>query len=252
MSHVTMKFTKGYIYKLTSPSGKVYIGQTIRNPQDRFQPYRNGKGTNPYFTNALLKYGFESFNVEVYEVPVFMLNYIETSLIRNFDSRNRKYGYNSREGGSRGSISEEQKSILRIVNTGKLVSEDTREKIRQKATGRTASEETKAKLRVLNAGKNNPMFGKRGKDHPKTGKVVTETTRKKLSVLKKGKNNPMFGKNGGLNPNSKKVYVYGVIYDSCIDASRALHFLFPERNGNFINVWTRSKTHPEIFLFPSF
>lgn len=238
----------GYIYQLKSPSGKYYIGQTIQKPNDRFRPYKNGIGTNIYFTNALKKYGFQKFDIEIFEVPVFMLNYLEKTLIRNLDSTNSLYGYNSREGGSNGSISEEQKKAISIANKNKIIDNTTRERMRISALGRKASDTTKKKLSLLNSGENNPMFGKKGVEHPKYGKKSSTSTLEKLRLASSGDKNAMFGKTGSLNPNSKFVYVYGNLYPSCIEASKCLRFLYPDRTNNFINTWVRSTTHPEIFL----
>jgi hypothetical protein len=67
----------GFIYKLTSPNGKIYIGQTKRRIEERFRSYQRLKGTNPYFTNALNKYGFENVNL-------FMLSdYLDKSFLHN-------------------------------------------------------------------------------------------------------------------------------------------------------------------------
>ena len=57
---------KGIIYKYTSPSGKVYIGQTLNEEQRRKdflgKAYKYaGMGIN----NARMKYGPENFEYEV-------------------------------------------------------------------------------------------------------------------------------------------------------------------------------------------
>ena len=51
-----------YIHK--SPSGKVYVGITSKNPIDR---WCNGKGysNNPHFTYAIKKYGWENITHEI-------------------------------------------------------------------------------------------------------------------------------------------------------------------------------------------
>jgi group I intron endonuclease len=55
----------GYIYKLTSPSGKMYIGQT-RNPASRFNNYKNLESKNQTVLHAaILKYGFDGFKKDV-------------------------------------------------------------------------------------------------------------------------------------------------------------------------------------------
>lgn len=52
------------IYKHTSPSGKVYIGQTNQIPELRF---KNGEGykSSKKFYNAILKYEWENFKHEI-------------------------------------------------------------------------------------------------------------------------------------------------------------------------------------------
>lgn len=54
-----------YVYRHTSPSGKVYIGITSRKPEIRWG--KNGryyKGNIKFF-NAILKYGWNNFNHEI-------------------------------------------------------------------------------------------------------------------------------------------------------------------------------------------
>ena len=62
------------IYKLTSPSGKIYIGQT-QCFQDRMRGYRRGK-CNLYVKRAVDKYGLENIKLEILEkdVPLEKLN----------------------------------------------------------------------------------------------------------------------------------------------------------------------------------
>lgn len=56
------------IYKLTSPSGKIYIGQT-QCMYKRFRDYRKPRATK-YLRNAILKYGLENIGVEILEINV--------------------------------------------------------------------------------------------------------------------------------------------------------------------------------------
>lgn len=54
-----------FIYKLTSPSGEVYIGQS-KDLKIRFGMYKNLKHNNqPILYNSLKKYGWESFKIEI-------------------------------------------------------------------------------------------------------------------------------------------------------------------------------------------
>lgn len=58
------------IYKLTSPSGKIYIGQT-QCLYKRFQDYRKPKA-NEYLMKAILKYELENISVEILEKGVLL------------------------------------------------------------------------------------------------------------------------------------------------------------------------------------
>ena len=61
-------FNFSCIYKLTSPSGKIYIGQT-QCLYKRFQDYRKPKA-NEYLMKAILKYGLENITVEILEKDI--------------------------------------------------------------------------------------------------------------------------------------------------------------------------------------
>ena len=63
-------FNFSCIYKLTSPSGKIYIGQT-QCLYKRFQYYRKPKA-NEYLMKAILKYGLENITVEILEKDVLL------------------------------------------------------------------------------------------------------------------------------------------------------------------------------------
>ena len=54
----------GIIYKLTSPSGKIYIGQTTRSFQQRLKEHITQSGC-VILSFALKKYGFENFEKEI-------------------------------------------------------------------------------------------------------------------------------------------------------------------------------------------
>lgn len=53
------------IYKLTSPNGKCYIGQSIQL-EIRFISYRNAHcKKQAHLYNAIKKYGWDNFKVEI-------------------------------------------------------------------------------------------------------------------------------------------------------------------------------------------
>jgi hypothetical protein len=92
---------EGYIYKLISPSGKCYIGQTI-NMNRRLSDYRrfhHYENQSKLF-NAIKKYGFDTFVHEILETITLdskselqeKLNELEVSYILEYDCV--KSGYN--------------------------------------------------------------------------------------------------------------------------------------------------------------
>ena len=95
-----MKNESGYyVYKHTSPSGKVYIGITCKpRPQDR---WKKGNGYNKciYFGRAIIKYGWDNIKHEVILSGVTKSEaiYTEKYLIRWY--KIHKLSYNITDGG---------------------------------------------------------------------------------------------------------------------------------------------------------
>lgn len=128
---VELSKNKGVIYKLTSPSGKTYIGQSITF-ENRLNQYKTRKNSSigKYLKAAIEKYGFENFKIELLkvidlesdiEVTKSKLNILEIEYIDNFDSLAPK-GYNL-TGGGNGSykrlVSDETRRKLGLSNLGK-------------------------------------------------------------------------------------------------------------------------------------
>lgn len=89
-----------YVYKHTSPTGKVYIGITRRQPSLRWQ---NGLGykNNIHFFNAIMKYGWDNFKHEILysNLTKEEAEQLEIQLIAEYDSTNPNKGYNIAHGG---------------------------------------------------------------------------------------------------------------------------------------------------------
>ena len=70
---IRYKFIKTYvgiIYKLTSPSSKIYIGQTIRTFEKRLQGHQNKNSCCRKLKEAIDENGFENFpKKEIWEGP---------------------------------------------------------------------------------------------------------------------------------------------------------------------------------------
>lgn len=85
----------GFIYCYTSTSGKKYIGQTKTSLKERAKKNAKGYKGCAAFYNAILKYGLDSFEVEILEeVPIENLDLVETQYILDFDTTNPQKGYN--------------------------------------------------------------------------------------------------------------------------------------------------------------
>ena len=90
---------KGIIYKITSPSGKVYVGQTMRSFKKRMREHGDMKSKCSAVRNAIEKYGDE-MKYEIIEgnVPQEHLDEREIHWINHFNSL-APDGYNLKTGG---------------------------------------------------------------------------------------------------------------------------------------------------------
>lgn len=103
-----MKLMKGKIYKITNKlNGKIYIGQTIKSLEERFQKHCCGTSAkdkyhfNMAIKKAIRKYGKDNFTIElIEEVETDKLNEREVYWISFYDSYNK--GYNCTLGGQNG------------------------------------------------------------------------------------------------------------------------------------------------------
>lgn len=92
---------KGYfVYKHTSPSGKVYIGITSKNPKIRWNYGHNYKHSVGFW-NAIQKYGWCNIKHEILYSGLTKQDAetIEKELIKKYRSTDSNFGYNILEGG---------------------------------------------------------------------------------------------------------------------------------------------------------
>lgn len=102
------------IYKITSPSGKVYIGKSI-NIEKRWDVYLKIYGCEQQVKlfNSLCKYGSINHIFEIIEeCSIEQLNEREIYYIKLYDSINN--GLNLTEGGDGGNLNEESEELRRI------------------------------------------------------------------------------------------------------------------------------------------
>lgn len=125
------------IYKITSPSGKIYIGSTV-NFYKRIGHYIYNKNLNeqPKVFNSFNKYGIYNHKFEILEViNIENLNEKEIEYIEKFDSL--KNGLNLTTGGRTYFFhSEESRKKISVSKMGKKCSEETKLKISNTLTGR--------------------------------------------------------------------------------------------------------------------
>ena len=176
------------IYKLTSPSGKVYIGQSW----DIFKRFNKYKNLNcirqSKLYNSLKKYGFENHIREIlYDLPQDTSQEILDNLEISTISEYKNNGFdllNLALGGSRGKHSEESKAKLK-----------ERKGENHPSFGKKRSKEFCEKRK----GEGNANYGNRGEKNPNFGKKQTEERRLKTS----GENNYWHGKTGN------KIHFFG-------------------------------------------
>lgn len=155
------------VYKLTSPSGGIYIGITMQPLKKRFM---NGKGYKrcPAINHAIQKYGWKNFKHEVLFAGLSkeQAEQKEIELIAFYKSNKKGYGYNIENGGNvLGTHSEETKRKISEANKGRKVSKESIEK--QKETLK----------------KNGSLLGEK---NPFYGRHHSEAVRKEHSEFMKG------------------------------------------------------------------
>jgi group I intron endonuclease len=157
------------IYKITSPSNKIYIGQSY-DILSRWNQYKNlqcKKQTHIY--NSFKKYGVENHKFEIVcECDYEQLNDLEIYYIELYQCFNSKFGLNLREGGCvKSKMSEESKQKMSIAKKGKPSS-------RKGKKGKPCSEEMKKILSETNKGR---VPWNKGKSSPMKGKTHTDETK---------------------------------------------------------------------------
>lgn len=89
------------VYKHTTPSGKVYIGITGRDPETRWRGGKGYRNQNFHFENAIKKYGWEHIKHEIIAncLSKQEAREMEKFFIQVFKSYDSRYGYNKTMGG---------------------------------------------------------------------------------------------------------------------------------------------------------
>lgn len=173
----------GLIYKITNPSGHIYIGQTM-NFKKRFKSYKNGLAYGqPKLYNSFIKHGFDNhiFNIIEDDILIENLDEKEVYYIKYFDcvktGMNCTYEpiafmrgrYHSKDTKLKMSIKRKGikhglPSELHIKNLSNSIKEGYKNGRKGSRLGVKLSNETKQKLRVS-----------------RIGKIISKETRDKIS-----------------------------------------------------------------------
>lgn len=199
------------VYCHISPDGKRYIGVTCRNPIKRWN-YGKGYVGNSYFTRAIEKYGWDSFQHIILCEGLTRqgASDLEKKFIEYYQTTDRSKGYNIELGGLR---------------SEKELSEETKRKIGDSHRGRytEAQWEATRNRKPLNYHHTDEAKRKIGDSH--RGKPLSDEHKAKLSEAHKGKKLSEPVKENLRQLNMKKVACYDSdgnliqIYDSITDAA---------------------------------
>lgn len=121
------------VYKITNTvNNKSYIGQTIRSIEERWaehcKPANKGRS---YISSAIQKYGKSNFLIEILGNACTQtdLDSLEKTMIKKHNTLFPN-GYNLKEGGSRGALTEEVKKKIGKASKGKHISPESIKKMK--------------------------------------------------------------------------------------------------------------------------
>ncbi len=194
------------IYKITSPTGKIYIGQTVKSKR-RYSDYKRVDCKNQRLLfNSLKKHGFESHIFEMIHILEVInmskidiineLNRLEIYYIEFHNSfkDNNENGMNLNKGGNINQVSQETKDKIRLYATGKTPTQETKDKISKANKGKKRTqEEIEAIIKKL-TGRKRSGESKKRMSEIMTGKIFTDEHKKNLSESKKGDKSWNYGK----------------------------------------------------------
>jgi group I intron endonuclease len=154
-----------YIYTIFNHiNGKIYVGQT-NDPKTRWNNHiwtafskKEKKQKKQYYIHkAIKKYGVDNFIFTIIQTlnNRAELNAAEKYWIKFFQSKNNEFGYNLTDGGDGCEgrmVSQETRNKIGKASKGHITTEETRKKISKTLTGVPLSPERREKLSITNKG----------------------------------------------------------------------------------------------------
>lgn len=177
------------IYKIESPSGRIYIGQAVDITR-RFKEYKNINKSKLQIKlhRSFNKYGIENHIFEIIEK-------CDTSLLNDKERYYQDY-YNVLQEGlnctlvkstdNSGELSQETKDKIGLANKGNFHSEETRAKMGLKNLGKKASEETRRKMSEYMTGRKLPKEWCESISKGNKGKKKSAEAVEKMRISKTG------------------------------------------------------------------
>jgi group I intron endonuclease len=177
------------IYKITSPTGKIYIGQSvdIRGRKNNYRSLRC-KGQAKLYS-SFISHGWDKHVFEVvYELP----RDVHQSVLNNFEifywSQFKEAGFemlNLKEPGKSGRHSKETRQKISEIQKGKTLSEETKKKMSLSQSGRKHSEESKLKIKQYFTGRPRSPETIEKMRKASTGVKMSDETKRKMSEAQK-------------------------------------------------------------------
>ena len=183
----------GFLYKLTFPNGKEYIGITKRTVNRRFAAHVSSArcaNTTCAVHSAIIKYGEKNVNVETLLIANYKsLKEIEQKAIAVFGTLVPN-GYNITRGGdsvSDSARSEESRKKIGDASRGRTMSAEAREKIGAAQKGRRHTDQTKEKIRLARIGTKRSAETLLKMSASLKGKRLSEDQKERLRVFHTGR-----------------------------------------------------------------
>ena len=187
------------IYKITSPSGKIYIGQS-RNIERRWYKYRREYPKKQHrLVNSFKKYGVENHIFEIIEECEFEQLNIKERYWQDFYEVIGKNGLNcilTPTDSLPFVLSDDYKKRISNTLKGRIPSKEARDKMSISKKGVLKSEETKKRMSERQRGELNHNYGKTLTEEHRhkisqgnLGKVMSEEAKNKIRLSKIGENN---------------------------------------------------------------
>jgi len=171
------------VYCHIAPDGRRYIGVTKRKPEKRWNYGRGYKG-NTYFTRAIEKYGWDTFQhiILCEKLTRVGASSLEKKFIQYYETTCRDKGFNIDLGGLNGDkeLSEETKRKIGDAHRGRYTEAQWAAAIARRGKGHPQSEEAKKKIGDAHRGRHISEEQKRHLSEINKGKKMNEAHKEKL------------------------------------------------------------------------